>query len=108
MKVLKWSDNVDQLKRAHTTSKQADKMDSTILNMEQERIVSYLYAYGNTRETDLITYGVQRLGKSEDSMREVVDKIVLYGRLERIMHKELSPAVTYVKPRSMVSIELEL
>jgi len=83
-------------------------MDSTILDMEQEEIISYLNTYGNTRETDLVTYGVQRLGKSEDSMREVVDEMVLYGRLERIMHKELNPTVIYVKPGSMVSLELEL
>lgn len=47
--------------------------------MEQEKIISYLYAYGNTREIDLITYGVQRLGKSEDGMRKVVGEMVFYG-----------------------------
>jgi hypothetical protein len=54
-------------------------MDGTILGVEQEKIISYLYAYGNTRETDLTFYGVQKLGKSEDSIRKVVDKIVFYG-----------------------------
>ena len=30
------------------------------------------------------------------------------GRIERIVHKELEPAVTYVKQRSLVSLEPEL
>jgi hypothetical protein len=76
--------------------------------MEQEKIISYLYAYGNTREIDLITYGVQRLGKSEDGMRKVVGEMVFYGRLERIVHEKLDPTVTYVKPGNMVPLELEL
>jgi hypothetical protein len=83
-------------------------MDSSFLGLEQQKVISYLYAYGNTRETDLITYGVQRLGKSEDGMRKLVDEMVLYGRLERVVHRELDPTVTYVKHGSMVPLELEL
>jgi hypothetical protein len=83
-------------------------MDSSVLGTEQEKIISYLYRYGDTRETDLITYGVQRLGKSVDGMRKVVDEMVLYGRLERVTHKELEPKVTYVKYGSIVPLELEL
>lgn len=83
-------------------------MDSAILGMEQEKIISYLYAHGNTRETDLIAYGAQRLGISEEGMRKAVDEMALHGRIERIMHKELEPTVTYVKYGSMVPLELEL
>jgi hypothetical protein len=83
-------------------------MDSSVLGLEQQKIISYLYAYGNTRESDLMTYGVQRLGKSEDGMKKVIDEMVLFGRLERVMHNELEPSVTYVKYGSMVPFELEL
>jgi hypothetical protein len=41
-------------------------------------------------------------------MRKLVDKMVLCGRLERIIHEELDPKVTYVKPGNMVPLELEL
>jgi len=83
-------------------------MDRSVLDLEQQRVISYLYQYGNTRETDLVNFGVQRLGLSEGGMRKLVDEMVLYGRLERIIHKELDPTVTYVKLGSMVPLELEL
>jgi hypothetical protein len=83
-------------------------MDSRVLDLEQLEIISYLYTYGNIRETDLIAFGVQTLGKSEVSMKKVVDEMVLCGRLERFMHNELKPAVAYVKYGATVQFELEL
>jgi hypothetical protein len=51
---------------------------------------------------------VQRLGLSEDSMVKLLDEMAFTGRIERILHKELVPAVTYVKKGSLVPLELEL
>ena len=64
--------------------------------------------YGTTKETDLITYGVQNLGISEESMVKLIDEMVFTGGIERITHKELKPAVTYIKRGSLVPLELEL
>jgi hypothetical protein len=83
-------------------------LDNSILGLDQQKVISYLYTYGNTRETDLINYCVQRLGMSEVVTKKLVDEMVIYGRIERILHKELEPAVTYVKYGSMVPLELEL
>jgi len=82
-------------------------MDNSALDAEQQKIISYLCAYGNTRETDLITYGVQKLGKSENNMRKVLDEMVFHGRVKRIMHRELHPAVPYIDYGSMIPFELE-
>jgi hypothetical protein len=83
-------------------------LDNSILGLDQQKVISYLYTYGNTRETDLVNYCVQRLGMSEVVTKKLVDEMVIYGRIERILHKELEPAVTYVKYGNMVPLELEL
>jgi hypothetical protein len=73
-----------------------------------EKYISYLYQYGSPRETDLINFGVQRLGSSENGMRKLLDEMGLYGRLERVAHRELEPAVAYIKYGDMVPLELEM
>ena len=89
-------------------SESDDWMASSVLNLEQLEIISYLYTYGNIRETDLIAFGGQTLGKSKVSMKKLVDEMVLCGRLERFMHKELKPAVAYIKYGTTVQSKLEL
>ncbi len=83
-------------------------MDSSVLSSEQEKIISYLDKYGNTRETDLVKYGMLKLGHSEASMRRLVCDMVSYGRLERVVHKELKPPITYIREGPNASLELEL
>jgi hypothetical protein len=83
------------------------KMGDLFLSLEQ-KIISYLCTYGTTKETDLITYGLQKLGISEESMVKLIDEMVFTGRIERITHKELKPAVTYIKRGNLFSLEHEL
>jgi len=82
-------------------------MEELFLSLEQ-KIISYLCTYGTIRETDLITYGKQRLGISEEGMMKLIDEMVFTGRIERIVHKELEPAITYIKRGSLFPLELEL
>lgn len=82
-------------------------MEELFLSLEQ-KIISYLCTYGTIRETDLITYGKQRLGISEENMMKLIDEMVFTGRIERIVHKELEPAITYIKRGSLFPLELEL
>ena len=83
------------------------KMEKLFSNLEQ-KIISYLCTYGNTKETDLIGYGVQKLGMSEQNMITLIDEMVFSGKIERIVHKELEPAVTYIKQASLIPIHLKL
>jgi len=82
-------------------------MGDLFLSLEQ-KIISYLCTYVTTKETDLITYGVQRLGISEEGMVKLIDEMVFTCRIERIVHKDLEPAVTYIKRGSLFPLELEL
>ena len=54
------------------------KMEKLFSNLEQ-KIISYLCTYGNTKETDLVAYGVQRLGMSEQGMVKLIDEMVFSG-----------------------------
>jgi hypothetical protein len=82
-------------------------MEKRFSSLEQ-KIISYLCNYGNTKESDLIVYGVQRLGISEEDMLELIEVMVFNGRIKRILHTELKPAVTYVKQGRLVPFEFEL
>jgi len=82
-------------------------MEDLFSSLEQ-KIITYLCTYGNIKETDLITYGVQKLGMSKEDMVKFIDEMVFTGKIERIVHKELEPAVTYIKRGSLFPLELEL
>ena len=82
-------------------------MEKLFSNLEQ-KIISYLCTYGNTKETDIVAYGLQRLGMSEQSMMKLIDEMVFSGRIERILHKELEPAVTYIKQGNLIPFHLKL
>jgi hypothetical protein len=87
--------------------KLGSKMEDLFLSLEQ-KIISYLCTYGTIKETDLITYGVQKLCISEKSMAKLIDKMVFTGKIERIAHKELEPAVTYIKQGSLFPLNHQL
>jgi hypothetical protein len=62
----------------------------------ERKIVSYLESFGNTRENDLVSYGVQNLGRSTDDMKKVIDRMAVKGRLHRIVHSKLKPPEVYI------------
>jgi len=99
--------NYESLNLFPVKRKLGSKMEKSLSNLKQ-KIISYLCTYGNTKETDLINYGVQRLGISEANMVKLIDEMASSGRIERILHKELEPAVTYVKQGSLVTFGLKL
>ncbi len=82
-------------------------MEDSFLSLEQ-KIISYLCTYGTTKETDLITFGVQRLGISGEGMVKLIDEMVFTGKIERIVHKELKPTAIYIKRGNLFPLDLEL
>jgi hypothetical protein len=65
------------------------------MNIER-KIVSYLESFGNTRENDLINYGVQNFGRSTDEMKKAIDRMAVKGELHRIVHSKLKPPEVYI------------
>ncbi|MDH5481865.1 MAG: hypothetical protein OEY22_03155 [Candidatus Bathyarchaeota archaeon] len=79
------------------------------MSLEKE-IVSYLVRYGNTREQDLINFGVQRLGHSSKYMKKVIDRMVIKDKIHRFLHEKLSPPEVYISleehiPKSLIEID---
>jgi hypothetical protein len=62
----------------------------------ERQIVSYLMKYGNTRETDLISYGVQNFVPHPEEMKKIIDRMAVKGKIHRIVHNKLKPPEVYI------------
>lgn len=65
------------------------------MSLEKE-IVLYLVHYGNTREKDIIDYSVQNLGRSSKHMKKVINRMVINGKIHRILHDRITPPEVYI------------
>jgi len=65
------------------------------LNIETE-IVAYLAAYGNTKETDIISFGMQKLHRDPKEIKKIVNRMAVKGRIHRIVHNKLKPPEVYI------------
>lgn len=63
---------------------------------KERRIASYLMKYGNTRENDLISFGAKKLGCSPEEMKKALDRMVVMGKIHRIVHNKLEPPEVYI------------
>jgi len=62
----------------------------------ERQIVSYLMTYGNTRETDLISYGAQNFIQNPEKMKKIIDRMAIKGKIHRIVHNKLKPPEVYI------------
>jgi hypothetical protein len=71
------------------------------------KILSYLWTYGSTRESDLIDWGVRRFDQSAESLKAVLDGMDDANKLRRIVHSELEPQAVYVAIGPTLEFELQ-
>ncbi|MHC3129231.1 MAG: hypothetical protein IBV52_04055 [Candidatus Bathyarchaeota archaeon] len=65
--------------------------------MEVEKeIISYLYKYGNTKESDIINYGVKKFNHSSERMKKVIRRMVIKGKIHYLVHSKLEPPEAYI------------
>lgn len=62
----------------------------------EKKIITYLEAYGNTRETDLTNYCVQNSGRSAEKVKKIIDRMAIKGRVHRIVHHKIKPPEVYI------------
>jgi hypothetical protein len=72
----------------------------------ERRILSYLRTYGNTRENDLMTYGVQNFARPQEIMKKVIERMAIEGRLHRIVHNKLKPPEVYISLEESLPISM--
>jgi hypothetical protein len=62
----------------------------------ENNIISYLMKFGNTREDDLINFGVNRLGCSLGDMKRILKCMVFREKAHWLVHDELEPPKAYL------------
>jgi len=65
------------------------------MDVEKE-VVSYLYEYGNTRESDIINYGMKKFNYSSERMKKVIKLMVVKGKIYYVVHGKLEPPEVYI------------
>jgi len=76
----------------------------THLNVENE-IVSYLTKYGNTKESDIINYGVKKFNHSSERIKKVIRRLVIKGKIHYLVHSKLEPPEAYVSLEEVLPSE---
>ncbi len=59
-------------------------------------VVSYLVKYGNTKEFDIVNYGIRKFNCSSNDMKKIIDRMVVKGKIHRIVHNKLKPPEVYL------------
>ena len=72
----------------------------------EKEIISYLYEYGNTRESDLINYGVKKFDYAAEEMKKVIKRMVIKGKIHYIVHSKLEPPEVYISLKELLPPEI--
>ena len=75
------------------------------MDVEKE-VVLYLHEYGNTRESDIINYGVKQFNYSSRRMKKVIKRMVIKGKIHFIVHSKLDPPAVYVSLKEPLPPEI--
>jgi len=72
----------------------------------EKGVMLYLHEYGNTRESDIINYGVKEFNYSSKRIKKVIKRIVIKGKIHFIVHSKLEPPAVYVSLREPLPPEI--
>jgi hypothetical protein len=72
----------------------------------EKEVVLYLHEYGNTRESDIINYGVKQFNYSSRRMKKVIKRMVIKGKIHFIVHSKLDPPAVYVSLKEPLPPEI--
>ena len=62
----------------------------------EKEIISYLHEYGNTRQSDLINYGVKKFNYSSEEIEKVIKRMAIKDKIHFIVHGKLEPPAVYI------------
>lgn len=72
-------------------------LEQTTLSLEKEKILAYIAKYGDTRVSDLVNYGKFKMKLPEEQIKSLLNNMVLYGELARVVHEDLEPPIDYLR-----------
>lgn len=64
------------------------------MDIEKE-VVSYLLEYGDTRESDLVSWGTHKFDYSARGIKKVIERLVRDKKIFRVVHGQLRPPGVY-------------
>lgn len=73
----------------------------------EKSLLSYLNIYGNTRESDLVEFGVSFSGRPKEELAKIIDDMVANGSIRRITHHLIESNAVYIA-RSDLSLGLSI
>jgi hypothetical protein len=76
------------------------------MDIEKE-IVLYLYKYGNTKESDIINYGVKKFNYSSEGMKKIIKRMIIKGKIHYVVHNKLEPPAVYLSLKETLPPETE-
>lgn len=76
------------------------------MKVEEETIL-YLHKYGNTREHDIINYGVKKFSCSPEEMKKFIKRMVVKGKIHYVIHSKLKPPEAYISLREPLPPEID-
>lgn len=76
------------------------------MDIEKE-IVSYLYKYGNTKESDIINYGVKKFNYYSEGMKKIIKRMIIKGKIHYVVHSKLEPPAVYISLKENLPPETE-
>jgi hypothetical protein len=83
-------------------------LEQTTLSPEKEKILAYIYKYGNTQSNDLVNYGTSKLNLPQKKVKDLLADMILYGELKQVIHEELSPPIVYFKQGETAILEMQM
>ena len=72
----------------------------------EKEIISYLHEYGNTRESDLINYGIKKFNYSSEEMKKAIKRMAIKDKIHFIVHGKLEPPEVYVSLKEPLPPEI--
>lgn len=62
----------------------------------EKTIISYLCKYGNTKESDIISYGIKKFNYDTEQMKKILKCMMFEGKIHYVIHNELETPEIYV------------
>jgi hypothetical protein len=72
----------------------------------EKEVVSYLYKYGNTKESDIINYGLKQFNYSPQRMKKLIKRMVIKGEIHFVVHSKLEPPPVYLSLKEPLPPEI--
>ena len=73
----------------------------------EEAILRYLFEYGDTRQSDIITYVESEFGYSTRQIKKIIGRLEKDSKIFRVVHTRLKPPAVYYSLKEHLPLEIQ-